>query len=548
MSSPGTPPHPQRSLAAPGSVQSTWQRTMALLLAAALVATALVPFLASSARAAGAEDDAVTGVSIVGTDGHPLGEIEIHNGVYVRATWAASPTAQPGDYFRVTWPTAVLHGIPDPSFDIFDEGHPERGAVATCSVERSTLTCVYTDYVSRYDDVSGTVEYSAQLSGVTDEIVFTANGDAQFSVDITVTPAPRPEYWPMSKIEKIGFTDFTRVDLYWQFDINPLAFRDVPTLEVEDVYDPSTTLVDGSWMIHWRVSGESGWYDLTPGVDYTVAFFPDEHRFTISIVNDPSRQLGGYVIRYHTDVPADAERGDRFVNDLTVSGLSYRADAEWTLSAGGTGTGSTYGTFAIVKELADQPSAEAGAGTSFTGTWSCTLPQSGEIVAGTWSVTGSGTADLVQTTQDARFPKLPVGSSCAADEDETPQGWAPGTVSEPVVIARTESTLTVTNVLEDEETLPSPETDLGTEVTPPSPTPGPLTDETLPSPEPGPVTEVPASITDGATSSTVPEAAPTAEGGALAQSGPQVTTMVAGTLLLLLVGTVLRTGSRHRTR
>lgn len=419
--------------------------SFATAIAAAVVL--LIPFgAASPAVAAPAEDPAVTSVSIVDKNGNPVTSAGVLEGVYINVGFTATPAATKGDFFQVAWDPAYLKGLPKTDFSVFDKAHPSRGAIAQCSVTSGTLLCTYTDYVDRYEDVSGVVNFSAQLIHQTESIEFTGSGDVEYSVGIIVKPPTEPGYTPPENLKKGGYTDWATNDITWNININPRAFPGVETIKVEDGHALGLTFKPQTWFIVWRPTGGTNWVSLTPDSDYVVSFDTPEHMFTVDIKNVPERRNGGYQLGYHTDVPGDVEVGHVFENTVTAGGFSDSMLVEWNINAGGNGSGSAFGTFTLEKRFATGSEA-AGAEKDFSGDWTCEVQNPTETIAGTWSVTGAGLATLVQTTANSKFPKLPLGSICSATELPPGEEWLPGEVSEPVEIFDGVSELTVTNEL-----------------------------------------------------------------------------------------------------
>lgn len=300
-----------------------------------------------------------------------------------------------------------------------------------------------------HSESRGTLRYSAQLGSDTDAITFSTSGEATFTWDIDVTT---PEPWrltPPKNLSKGGHTDTYSGNLYWQFNVNPKGFPGVQRINVTDNYQSSLTLVPNSLRVRWWPTGgtQHDRIDLSPGNDYTLTEDPGNSSFSVSLFDHADRTEGAYVVSYSTDVPADAEEGDVFFNKVSGHGITKEHEAEWTLAGGGSGSGHGYGTFDIVKRLDGTAAIEAGASHEFSGDWRCELPTTGELVTGGWAVTGAGTATLVQTTANARFPKLPIGSICSATEHSLGAEWASPVIGDAVTIAATRATLTVTNSL-----------------------------------------------------------------------------------------------------
>lgn len=409
---------------------------------------------ASPASAASAEDPAVTNVRIVDAQGNPVTSASVLNGVFIDVGFAVTPTATSGDFFRVAWEPEFLKGLPKTDFPVFDRVHPDRGAVALCTVTVGELVCVYTDYVDRFDKVAGTVNFSAQLVKETTSIDFEGSGDVEYTIGIVVTPPVDPGYTPPENLQKGGYTDWATTDITWNININPQAFPGVETIHVADEEAIGLTFKPQTWFMVWRPAGGTNWVNLVPNVDYVVSFDDPDHMFTVDIVNSAERQNGGYQIGYHTDVPPDVTVGQTFENRVSAGGFSDSMLVDWNINAGGNGNGSAFGTFTINKRLAAGAEA-AGASQEFAGEWSCEVLNSNEIIAGTWSVTGEGLSTLVQTTTNKKFPLLPLSTLCSATETSPGPEWLPGVISDPVAIFDGVAEITVTNELAE---VPQPQT------------------------------------------------------------------------------------------
>lgn len=416
--------------------------------AVVLLAGTGVGATAQAAQAADANVGKVTNVRITDNAGNPITEADIYQGIVVHADWEAPADATPGDYFQISWPAGLLQGVPNLGFDIFSEDPSVTDPIAVCSVTHSELRCVYTNFILDHSETKGSVRYSAQLRAETESITFTADGDVEFTWDIGVTTPEAPGFVPPEVLEKGGHTDTNSGDIYWQVLINPALFPGVDRIEVRDTYESTLSMVPGSISLKWWPTGATNAQimDLTEGNEYSLAEDPDNNAFDVSIENSAERALGAYILTYHTDVPGDAVEGDTFLNEVVANGIRVGAEVEWTIAGGGSGSGSSYGTFEIVKALSES-AAEAGATQKFTGEWACTLPRDGEVVSGTWAVTGAGNAELEQVTANERFPKLPKDAICSATEDSAGAEWAAAVISGDVTISATPAVITVTNSL-----------------------------------------------------------------------------------------------------
>ncbi|CAM3310353.1 Ig-like domain-containing protein [Nocardioides dubius] len=421
--------------------RARWRSALALLLPVLAV-------LAFAPSASAEEIDAITGVEITTrTD-----EVNRYERLALEATWAVPDDARAGDTFSLQIPAGTPGDVNifAGSFDLLAE---DGSVVGTCTMSPKQITCTLSDYVETHDGVSGTLSFWAQANATTDsdDFLFRTGTGVEIRTPIpgggvvpeAGTPAP-------TKPEKYGWTNAAGTVATYYIVI-PGKDLDATRTEVVDTYDARLSLRGA---VQVRSIATSAWdpqdwasgHTPVPADQYTLAHDEAAHSITVVFGAIPARAENLYVISYQLDLPADAQSGDRFRNDVVASS-GWTASETVTLYGGsGTGDGTRQRSLRILKRVEGTTTAA-----SFTFQVACL--RDGEPIS------GFPASVVVTPEQSGTIGGLPVGATCTLTETEdggaSEVSYQPGQVIE--VTAQSPSTIevTATNVFTPSET-PSP--------------------------------------------------------------------------------------------
>lgn len=456
--------------------------------------------------------------------------------VRITGEWAVPTGAQAGETFGMTLPAEFSRQSAG-EFTITD---PATGLVmANCVVaagQGPDMVCTLTSAVGGLEEVGGSFWMEARASqSTTSETVEFDLGDTIEIVDLPgdggVVPGDSAEE---DEPYKYGGETATPGLLKWVIGI-PSGYVDGGAFTIADTLDAGRT--DHHYTGDVRLSRravENGaqvgdWSEVDPSA-YTIDIAGDGQSFEFAASGLPTGGFA-YELLYYTQADAPVSEGDVFGNHAIVNTFATSATHTVVETGGGDGSGVSYTTFGITKQLTG---AQADAARDATYTVR-------------YSVEGSDAAATTMTVpvgESVLSGRAPLGSTFVIEEIDLPeiQGvtWGEWTITGDGVVDVGDGTFEVT-----------PETTAGIELTltnianpvpvvTPTPTPTPTPATPVPTPTPTPVaTPAP---------TPAPTQTPVAAPGELALTGGESGAAFLSLAVALIVGGGLATGIAARRR
>lgn len=331
----------------------------------------------------------------------------VNKQVRIDATWSVPDGAVSGQTFGFTLPpefagvssTFAIPAVDDPS-----------QTVAECTVssdEAPVVTCTLTDYVDGRTGIDGSLWFIVRADKSTQ------SSTVDFVVDGKTTPVGVPgggiipvKPLPTQPAKWSTLTDDGRIS--WTVVAPGSSFAEVGKIVIDDELTPPGAGVaehrnlDGKLAVWASDATNTERFSVT---GWTGSWNADGTAFHVEIPG-PIDETRIYMVSYYT-VPVAPVDGAVFANVATMNGTSVRDTQVWTSVGGGTGTGTTTGSFVVTKDVAGAAAPTVPADTTYTVRYSYGSPAT--------------TRTLTFTAgESAKSVALPVGTVVTLDEVEIP--------------------------------------------------------------------------------------------------------------------------------
>ncbi|MBT2483974.1 MULTISPECIES: SpaA isopeptide-forming pilin-related protein [unclassified Microbacterium] len=293
-----------------------WRKSLAVFTPLLAIVIALLGIQPASAAVV----DAVTDIQI--NPDRPDRPISLYDGIEVQVKWQAPDTAAAGDSFSLDLPE-MIRGR-DGQFDVVSS----RGdAVGTCVVQARQIVCTFSDFIEKYENVTGTLSFYAQATKETSEERWTWTDDSGFEYETPVAGGVGPYVPHVPTESRKGAATTPDGNIEW---VLSLLGSDVVTpggndVTLVDTYDGRLPTLDPKYFTV-RVAPDAdalmagAWDRLVEGPSagqYDVSFA--ENTFTLQF-HQPDPEAF-YQVVYYTDIPPATENGTVFVNTVTADGV-----------------------------------------------------------------------------------------------------------------------------------------------------------------------------------------------------------------------------------
>lgn len=276
------------------------------------VAAAVVFVLAALSLAVPAAQAATINAieSVTVSPRNATGDINLYDGLDVEATWVAPATAKKGDQFVLGLP-AEVEGKGQ-SFQLLDQD----GSVAgDCVVGKTQITCTFTDYVERLNNVRGTLGFEATAIKETQASELVWSGGINPSLTTPLPPTGIGPYSPVPPKESQKWS-WVNVDgdITWVLMLRGVDIAN--GVELTDAWDGDLEMKPNSFRIQSATDAQyrtDSWQNVADS-DYT--YTPASKGFALTFNNVKPELF--YRVQYATPIPAGTPEYSYIKNTVTA--------------------------------------------------------------------------------------------------------------------------------------------------------------------------------------------------------------------------------------